>query len=94
MYLLSILDFGKNGLGLLWVVYAGLMLWLAFQTWRTHSKPVQVKVEDKTTSVGYRWEDTNPVQHTPVTTEPTFWFMVAVTVIAIVIHILITADYK
>jgi ABC-type glycerol-3-phosphate transport system permease component len=92
--LISIFDFGKHGFGILWIVYLLLSLWLLFQTYRTHSKIVQKKVPFPLPGApnNVKWIDTP--DHTPVTRIPTFWFFIAITVIAIVIHILITADYK
>lgn len=86
MYLLKFfLEWGKNGLGALWILYFGLAAWFIYQTitalrsgWR------------KDTLAG----TTQGEKSVPIWRIGAFRFLIAITVIAIVIHLVIQSSYK
>lgn len=80
------LEFGKHGLGLLWLPYIGLSLWFIYQTWKASTSGGKRQLPGG----GYVYDE----KKTPVYKIPQFWFFVAITVAAIVIHLIIQPDYK
>lgn len=84
------LEWGEHGLGFLWVIYAGLMIWFAYQTYRTWYNS-ETRITDL--PGGQRIEEKNQPKMSLVEI-PTFWFMVALTIIAGVVHFIIEASYK
>lgn len=85
-FLKFFLEFGEHGLGLLWFPYIGLSGWFLYQTWKAHGSGGKRQLPEG----GYVYDD----EKTPIHKIPQFWFFVALTVAAVVIHLMIQSDYR
>tara|TARA_R110000868_G_scaffold29391_2_gene109255 strand:+ start:693 stop:953 length:261 start_codon:yes stop_codon:yes gene_type:complete len=79
------LDFGEHGLGALWIPYIVLSIHFLYQTWRAHESGGTQQVPGGVV---------NDDDKTPIHKIPQFWFFVALTVAAVVIHLMIQSDYR
>lgn len=87
MYILKFfLDWGKNGLGALWLPYIGLSIWFLYQTYKAKKSGWR----SDSVSGGHQ-EGTESVNIWKI---GAFKFFLAITVAAIIIHLVIQSSYK
>lgn len=88
MFLLKFfLEFGKHGLGALWLPYIGLSIYFLYQAWQGY-KSGWYKV-DKATGITSGTEKLKWYQYHKFS-----FLWLGITAAAIVIHLLIQSDYK
>lgn len=86
MYLLKFfLEWGKNGLGFLWVPYIALSAWFLYQTYKARKSGWRQDTLAGTT------EGKEPISLLKI---GAFKFFLALTGFAIIIHFVIQASYK
>lgn len=79
------LEFGKNGLGALWIPYIGLSIWFLYQTYVAYNSGGTQQVP------GGRIDDN---EKTSLLKIGAFKFFLAITVAAVIIHFMIENSYK